>query len=135
MKFAILFYVFSVLHRILKTNGGGNKLHLNALNFLIEANQLGLLSNDPTICNLSTFPCQRSNLQPQTLCGIIKPMCPVLKLSCRVCKFYLSTKSCRKTCQTSKKYCSSSGCSTEPPLTEISDGNYQCKKIYYLPCK
>ena len=122
-----LFYVFSVLHTILiKTNGDGNKLHLDALNSLVEANLLGLSSSDRTICNLSTFPCRQSDLKSRTQCGLVKPLCPVLEFSCRLCQFYLSTKSCRKTCQTSRKYCSSSGCSNEP-APEIS----QCKKMYY----
>ena len=119
-----LFYFFSVLHTILiRTNSGGNKLHLDTINSLVEANQLGLSSKDPTICNLSTFPCQQSGLQPRTLCGLIKPMCPILKLSCRVCQFYLSTKSCRKTCQTSGKYCSSSGCNSDPAPENTSSGD------------
>ena len=49
--------------------------------------------------------------------------------SCSLCKFYLSSKSCKKTCQTSEKYCGISGCSsssisistpTEPAI-EITD--------------
>ena len=107
----------------MKTNSG------NILNYLVQANQLGLSSTDVTICNLSTFQCKQSDLQPRTQCGLVKPLCPVLKFSCRLCKFYLSKKSCKKTCQTSEKYCGISGCSsssisistpTEPAI-EITD--------------
>ena len=107
----------------MKTNSGGNKLHLDKLNSLVEANQLGLSSRNHTICNLSTFPCQQSDLQSRTLCGLIKPMCPVLKISCQLCQFYLSAKSCTKTCQTSRKYCSSSVCNSEAAPENSSSDN------------
>ena len=116
MKFCI--HVFSVLHAILAKINGGNTLHPDTLNYLAEANQLGLSSSDLTVCSLSTFPCQKTNLQPRTLCGLVKPMCPVLIFSCRLCKFYLSTKSCRKTCRTSEKFCGSSGCSNSSTPSE-----------------
>ena len=107
----------------MKGNGG------NILNYLVKANQLGLSSTDATICNFSTFQCKQRDLQPRTLCGIVKPICPVLKFSCQFCKFYLSSKSCRKTCQIFGKYCGSSECSSSSisiptvPSTEITDNS------------
>ena len=109
---------------LVKTNGG-NTLHPDTLNYLAHANQLGLSSSSNlTVCS---FPCQRSNLQPRTLCSLIKPICPVLKFTCRLCKFYFSTKSCRKTCQTSEKFCGSSGCDNSStvivtPSEPVTDG-------------
>ena len=116
----------SILETILIEVNHGNKLHLHTLHQIVAANQLGISgSNDPTICNLSTFPCQQSDLQSRNLCGLVKPLCPVLKFSCSLCQFYLSTKTCKKTCQKYEKYCGSSGCSdssTMPsePATEIT---------------
>ena len=110
----------------MKSNGG------NILNYLVKANQLGLSSTDATICNFSSFQCKQRDLQPRTLCGVVKPICPVLKFSCRLCNFYLSSKSCRKTCQTFEKYCGSSECSSSSisiptePSTEIT-GNSKSK--------
>ena len=120
-----LYNNFSVLQTILIKINYGKKIHIDNIIFIVEAHQLGLKYGDPTICNLSTFPCQQSDFQQRTLCGLVKPLCPVLKFTCRLCKFYLPKHSCRKTCQTYEKYCSSSGCSSssstpsEPPLTEI----------------
>ena len=112
----------------MKTNSG------NFLNYLVEANQLGLSSRNPTICSLSNFPCQKSDLQHRTLCGIVKPICPVLKFSCRLCKFYLSTKSCRKTCQTSEKFCGSSGCSNSSTIISMPSVPTDGKKIFVMFC-
>ena len=103
----------------------------NIMSLLLEAedslSQLDILS--------------KSNLQPKTICGIIKPICPALTVSCRLCKqstYFSSTKSCQKTCQTSKQYCSttspcgsSSSTPTEPPLTEISEDGNEGNKIFY----
>ena len=115
-----LFYDFSILHTVLINTNVGKGLHIDNINFLAEAHQLGLKSIDPTICNLSTFPCQQRDLQPRTLCGLMKPICPVLKFSCRLCKVYLSSKSCRKTCKTYKKYCSSECSSVSSSPSEPS---------------
>ena len=83
----------------------------------MTASQLSISSNNPTICNPSTFQCQQRDLQSRTQCGIVKPLCPVLKFSCSLCNFYLSTKTCKRICQKYKKYCgSSSGCSSSPPI-------------------
>ena len=98
----------------MKSNGG------NILNYLVKANQLGLSSTDATICNFSSFQCKQRDLQPRTLCGVVKPICPVLKFSCRLCNFYLSSKSCRKTCQTFEKYCGSSGCNSSSIISDNS---------------
>ena len=78
-------------------------------------------------------------LQPRTHCELVKPLCPVLKFKCRLCRFYWSTKSCRKTCETSEKYCGSSGCSvsstipssSEPP-SDISDNGKNNQTFYNL---
>ena len=122
-KLVLLYFFSSVLHSILIETSQSKNLEI--LNHLTAAYQLGLSSSDPTICNHSTFPCQESNLQSRTQCGLIKPLCPVLKFACSLCRFYLSTKTCRKTCQISGKYCGSSGCgssSTEiSPPSEIND--------------
>ena len=68
----------------------------------------------------------QSDLQSSTICGLITPVCPVLKFACSRCQYFLSTKTCKKTCQTSGKYCGSDGCSsssTEVSVpTEIDDG-------------
>ena len=117
-----LFCFFSILHTILiQTDGGGNKLNLNTLNSIVEANQFGMASRDSRICN--HYNCQHSDLQPRSLCSFIKPMCPILRFSCRLCKFYLPGKTCTKTCQTSRKYCGSAGCMIEsaPEDTSSSD--------------
>ena len=113
--YSILYlFFFSILHSILIRTNGGNTLH--TLKYLVEANQLGLKSSNPKICSLSNVSCLKSDLQQRTLCGIIKPICPVLKFSCRLCKFYLSTK-CRKTCQTYENFCGNSGCSNSSTIS------------------
>ena len=106
---------------LVKTNEGNSTLHPDTLNYLAHANQLGLsaTSSNLTVCS---FPCQKSSLQPRTLCGLIKPMCPVLKFTCRLCKFYLPITSCTKACKTSKKFCAKSGCNDFSP-------NVDSKKI------
>ena len=134
-KLHYLFHDFSILHTILINTHVGKELHKDNLYFLAEAHQLGLKSIDPTICNLSTFPCQQRDLQPRTLCGLMKPICPVLKFSCRLCKFYLSSKSCRKTCKTYKKYCSSecsssSSSSSDQSVTDLHRPTEPGKKYF-----
>ena len=129
----------SVLYSILLELDRSRTLHLETLHYLVDANQLGLLSNDPIICNFLSFPCHQRDLQSRTVCGLVKPLCPVLKFTCQLCRYYLSTKSCRKTCQTAGKYCGSSGCNSssieiatpsEPITTEITNND---GKKYYKP--
>ena len=57
--------------------------------------------------------------------GIINPICPILKYSCKFCQLYLPIKYCRKTCQTYKKYCESPAIPTEPPIEISDDGKNQ----------
>ena len=85
---------------------------------ILAAYQLGHSSDDPTICNYSTFQCQQSHIQSRTICGLVKPLCPILRFSCSLCRFYLSTKSCKKTCQKYDKYCGSSECNSSTMPSE-----------------
>ena len=63
---------------------------------------------------------KQNDMQSRTQCGLIKPLCPVLKFSCSLCQFYLSTKTCRKTCQISGKYCEGNDCSSSSSAISIS---------------
>ena len=65
------------------------------------------------------------NLQSRTVCGIMKPLCPAIKFACNLCRYYLATEVCKKTCQASGNYCLKSKCeiSSDPcePVIDITD--------------
>ena len=117
---------------LVKTNEGNSTLHPDTLNYLAHANQLGLSATSSNL-SVCSFPCQKSYLQPRTLCGLIKPMCPVLKFTCRLCKFYLPITSCTKACKTSKKFCAKSGCNDFSPNVDGKKITSYVKVVALMP--